>query len=89
MTQPHLYLSHGTVIKGTPVSREEFAEMTRIEALARHEEIIFLKDVTILGHNGATVNVDFFMLTKAAVSGVGNVNIHDTSSEERMLSSHA
>lgn len=75
MTQPHIYLAHDVVLEGTPVSKDEFEELTGAKALKSAQEVIFLKDVTLFGQHGTLVEVGFFMLNAAAVSGVGKANI--------------
>jgi hypothetical protein len=73
MTQPHIYLTHGLVVEGTPVTKAEFEELTG--AKAKEGEVIFLKDVTILGQHGTILEVGFFVLNAAAVDGIGKANI--------------
>jgi hypothetical protein len=88
MTQPHVYLSHDLVIEATPVSKDEFEELTGAKSLKSAREVIFLKDVTILGHHGTIIEVAFFMLNTAAVSGVGKANIRRPASEQGKAPAH-
>lgn len=71
MKTPHIYLSDGFLIKGTPISKEELERETNSKTPFRDESTVFLKDVSILGSAGAATEMQFFVLYGGRVSGVG------------------
>lgn len=75
MKAPHLYLSQGFVIQGTPVTKEEFERETGNKT-AFGKDAVFLEDVTLFNATGAVANVQYFVLDGKAIAGVGKNNIH-------------
>jgi hypothetical protein len=74
MKSPHLYLSQGFVIQGTPVTKEEFERETGNKT-AFGKEAVFLEDVTLFNTSGAIASVQYFVIDGKAVTGVGKNNI--------------
>ena len=71
MKSPHVYLSDGFLIKGTPISKEELEKETNSKTPFRDESTVFLRDVTITGSSGSQLDVQYFVLYGNRVSGVG------------------
>jgi hypothetical protein len=74
MKTPHLYLSQGFVIQGTPISKEELERETGTKT-AFGKDAVFLGDVTLLGTAGTVAEVQYLVLSGTAISGIGKNNI--------------
>jgi hypothetical protein len=74
MKSPHLYLSQGFVIQGTPVTKEEFERETGNKT-AFGKDAVFLEDVTLFNTSGGVASVQYFVLDGTAVAGAGKNNI--------------
>jgi hypothetical protein len=74
MKAPHLYVSQGFIIQGTPVTKEEFERETGNKT-AFGKDAVFLEDVTLLGSAGTRAEVQYFVLESSAILGVGKNNI--------------
>jgi hypothetical protein len=74
MKVPHLYLSQGFIIQGTPISKEELERETGTKT-AFDKDAVFLGDVLLLGHNGTKAQVQYFVLGGSSIAGVGKNNI--------------
>ncbi len=81
MTQPHIYLSHGVVLAGTPTSKSEFERETGSKSFLKTEDAVFLKEVTIMGSSGAIAKASYFILSAAAIDGVGKSSIAMSATE--------
>lgn len=74
MKAPHLYLSQGFVVQGTPISKEDLERETGTKTTFG-KDAVFLEDVLLLGSSGTRVEVQYFVLEGSAIAGVGKNNI--------------
>jgi hypothetical protein len=77
MKSPHVYLSQGFVIQGTPVSKEDFERETGNKT-SFGKDAVFLEDVTLFSSAGTLANVQYFVLDGKAIAGVGKNNVRVT-----------
>ena len=80
MTAPHIYLSHGLVIRATPISQTEFEELSQSKAFKKPDKVIYLKDASISGSQGKIAELGFLVLGRSSVDGVGRSSIKLSSS---------
>jgi hypothetical protein len=63
MTQPQTFLSHGLIIEGIPITKAEFEKLTTVKAFRSESDVVYLKDVTLMGYYGKIAKVGFCTLS--------------------------
>jgi hypothetical protein len=82
MRQSQIYLCRDLVVEGTPMDKEDFEELSGRKVARSEDDAYFLQIVRVLGQAGVLVEVDFLILERSAVSGVGRGHVRVPSDRE-------